>query len=201
MTPNRSLLVATTNPGKIREIGELLADLPFLVLSLADLPESYPAPDETGETYEENALLKADYYHRRTRMLTLADDSGISVDALNGGPGVYSARYAGEGASSAMMVAKLLSELEGVPASERSAHFTCAVAIVGDGVREVFEGRCDGMIATAPQGAGGFGYDPVFIDPQSGRTFAEVSSEEKATRSHRGLALRRVREFLLAQNS
>jgi XTP/dITP diphosphohydrolase len=200
LTPNRSLLIATTNTGKKREIGELLADLPLLVLNLADLPESYPAPDETGETYADNALLKADYYHRRTQMLTLADDSGLSVDALNGAPGVYSARYAGEGASSAMMVAKLLSALEGVPASERSAHFTCAVAIVGDGVREVFEGRCDGMIATTPQGEGGFGYDPVFIDPQSGRTFAELSSEEKATRSHRGLALRQARGFLLASN-
>lgn len=201
MTPNRSLLIATTNTGKITEISELLADLPFLVLSLSNLPESYPAPDETGETYADNALLKADYYHRRTQLLTLADDSGISVDALNGGPGVYSARYAGEGASSAMMVDKLLAALEGVPASERSAHFTCAVAIVGDGVREVFEGRCDGMIATAPQGEGGFGYDPVFIDPQSGQTFGELSSEEKAARSHRGLALRQVRGFLLDSNS
>jgi XTP/dITP diphosphohydrolase len=200
LTPTRSLLIATTNAGKVREISELLADLPFLVLSLIDLTESYPAPKETGETYAENALLKADYYQSRTGMLTLADDSGLSVEALNGAPGVYSARYAGEGASSAMMVAKLLKALEDVPVTERSAHFTCAVAIVGDGVREVFEGRCDGMIAMAPQGEGGFGYDPVFIDPQSGQTFAELSSEEKATRSHRGLALRRVREYLLASN-
>ncbi len=200
MTPNRSLLIATTNLGKVREIGELLADLPFLVLSLTDLKESYPAPEETGETYAENALLKADYYQSRTGLLTLADDSGLSVSALNGAPGVYSARYAGEGASSAMMVAKLLAALEDVPAGERSAHFTCAVAIVGDGVREVFEGRCDGMIAMASQGAGGFGYDPVFIDSHSGRTFAELSSQEKAARSHRGQALRKVREFLLALN-
>ena len=198
MTSVRSLLIATTNTGKVREISELLADLPFLVLSLTDLPESYPAPEETGETYAENALLKADYYHGQTGMLTLADDSGLSVDALNGAPGVYSARYAGEGASSTMMVAKLLTALESVPVSERSAHFTCAVAIVGDGVREVFEGRCDGLIATVAEGEGGFGYDPVFIDPHSGRTFAELSSEEKATRSHRGLALKKVRLFLLA---
>jgi XTP/dITP diphosphohydrolase len=196
--PNRSLLIATTNTGKIMEISELLADLPFLVLSLTDLTDFYPAPEETGETYAENALLKADYYQSRTGILTLADDSGLAVDALNGAPGVYSARYAGEGASSAMMVAKLLTALEAIPMSKRSAHFTCAVAIVGDGVREVFEGRCDGMIAMAAQGDGGFGYDPVFIDPHTGRTFAELTSQEKATRSHRGLALRKVREFLLA---
>src|SRR5262245_27746615 len=156
------LLIATTNQGKIAEIATLLADLPFEVLGLTDLPYALPEVEETGATFAENALLKAAIYHAQTGCLTLADDSGLEVDALGGRPGVHSARYAGTGASDADKVAKLLAEMESVPEPERTARFVCVIALVGQGVREIFTGECKGMITVAPRGAGGFGYDPVF---------------------------------------
>ncbi len=196
MTTQTTLLIATTNPGKVTEIAALLDGLPYRVIGLQDLAETPPDVEETGTTFEENALLKADDYHARTGLLTLADDSGLCVDALDGRPGVYSARYGGKGRTSAEQVALLLDELKETPADKRTARFVCCIALAGDGLRETFERTAEGAIAFAPRGAGGFGYDPVFLDPTSGRTFAELTREEKAARSHRGQALRAARAFL-----
>jgi XTP/dITP diphosphohydrolase len=190
------LLVATTNKGKVAEITALLAGLPYTVLSLNDLPTSLPAPAETGATFAENALLKADYYHAHSGWLTLADDSGLAVTALNGRPGVHSARYAGAGATTAQMIAKLLNEMVEVKEAARQASFICVMALCDTVIRQTFEGRCDGLITRAPRGEGGFGYDPVFLDPVLGRTFAEMTRAEKSAISHRGSALQKVRAFL-----
>jgi XTP/dITP diphosphohydrolase len=190
------LLIATTNAGKVAEIAELLSDLNYEVLGLADLPQALPDVEETGTTFEANALLKAEYYYAQTGLLSLADDSGLEVDALDGRPGVYSARYAGVGASDAARVAKLLAELRDVPATERTARFVCTIALIGPGVREMFTGTCTGVIADAPRGANGFGYDPVFIEPSAERSFAELTRAEKAAISHRGRALKQVKTWL-----
>lgn len=191
-------MIATTNRGKIAEIGDHLRGAGFETLGLSDLGREIAPAEENGTTFEDNALLKADYYFRETGILTLADDSGLEVDALDGRPGVYSARYGGEGLSSADQVALLLSEMQDVPDDERGARFRCVIAIAGDGIRKVFEGSCEGRIARRPAGDKGFGYDPVFIDPDSGLTFAELSPEEKAARSHRGKALRAACAWLTA---
>lgn len=192
----KTLLIATSNQGKVVELTALLAGLPFRVIGLDDLPDRHPSPEETGATFLENALLKADYFHARTGLLTLADDSGLVVDALDGRPGVYSARYGGEGLSSREQIRLLLAELENVPQERRTARFVCGIAMVGENLRRTFEGSCEGTIALEPRGEGGFGYDPVFIDAELGRSFAEISREEKAARSHRGEALRAARQFL-----
>lgn len=189
------LLIATSNPGKVAEIIALLAGLPCQVIGLGALPP-LTSVDETGATFGENALIKARHYHALSGRLTLADDSGLEVDALGGAPGIYSARYAGEGASDAVRVAKLLDELRDVPDAQRTARFVCSVALVGGKVERTFEGACEGVIAREPRGGGGFGYDPIFIDRQLGRSFAELTREEKAARSHRGRALAAARGFL-----
>ncbi len=203
----RNLLIATYNPGKVLEIESLLATSKKLncrVIGFGDLPEALPTVEETGATFAENALLKAEQYHALASpsvMLTLADDSGLEVDALGGRPGVYSARYGGEGLSSAQQIELLLAEMKDVPDDQRTARFVCSIAIVGTlaekPFRQMFEGRCEGVIARQPCGSEGFGYDPVFIEVETGRTFAELTREEKATRSHRGKALRQAREFLM----
>jgi XTP/dITP diphosphohydrolase len=190
------LLIATTNQGKIAEIAALLADLSYEVVGLDAWPQALPEVEERGATFAENALLKAEYYHAQTGWLTLADDSGLAVAALGGRPGAHSARYAGAGASDADKVAKLLAEMESVPAPERSARFVCVIALVGQGVRETFTGECRGMITCVPRGTGGFGYDPVFVVSGSARTFAEMTRAEKSALSHRGHALRQVRDWL-----
>jgi XTP/dITP diphosphohydrolase len=190
------LLIATTNKGKIAEITALLADLPYEVVGLNSLSQALSEVEEKGATFAENALLKAECYHAQTGWLTLADDSGLVVDALGGRPGVHSARYAGAGASDADKVAKLLAEMKDVPAPERTARFVCVIALVGQGVRETFTGQCEGAIAAAPRGTGGFGYDPVFVASGSERTFAELTRAEKAAVSHRGHALQQVRDWL-----
>lgn len=199
---NTTLLIATTNPGKVAEINDLLAGLNCRVIGLADLPQALPIVEETGTTFTENALLKAEHYHQRTGLLTLADDSGLVVDALDGRPGVYSARYGGAGLSSTEQINLLLAELKDVPAEKRTARFVCCIALVGElageQLRQTFERSCEGLIANAPRGAQGFGYDPIFIDAELGRTFAELSREEKAARSHRGQALRATNAFLKA---
>lgn len=195
-----TLLIATSNPGKVIEINHLLAGSNCDVIGLADLPQTLPTVEETGVTFAENALIKADYYHQRTGLLTLADDSGLEVDALGGRPGVYSARYGGAGLSSAAQIELLLDELKDLPAAQRTARFVCCIALVGEWageqVRQTFERSCEGVMADAPRGTGGFGYDPIFIDAELGRTFAELTREEKAIRSHRGQALRAAQEFL-----
>jgi XTP/dITP diphosphohydrolase len=192
----RDLLVATSNKGKIAEIAEILAGLNWRLMSLGDLPSPPPPVEETATTFVENALIKAEYYFTQTGLVTIADDSGLEVDALGGRPGVYSARYGGEGISSMEQIAMLLDELKDVPEERRAARFVCSIAIVGPGRRETFTGRCEGLIAFSPRGTAGFGYDPIFIDPQTGRTFAELTREEKAARSHRGKALREACRFL-----
>jgi XTP/dITP diphosphohydrolase len=192
------LLVATRNEGKLKELRQLLADLPFKLYGLSDFPEVESVP-ETGDNFIENASLKAFGYATQTGLLTLADDSGLEVDALGGAPGILSARYAGEGASDAERTARLLVELSKFPAARRSARFVSAVAIADSKgqILNVSEGTCDGCIDFAPHGSGGFGYDPVFIPNGYDQTFAELKSEIKNQISHRARALSSAREFLL----
>jgi len=192
----RKLLIATHNKGKLREYRQLLAGLPIAVVGLdeAGIAEDVP---ETGETFVENAVQKAMAYAHLSGLWTWADDSGLEVDALEGEPGVQSARYAGPGAGDADRYGLLLQRLAHVPAGQRTARFRCAVAIATpDGRIEVAEGQCEGEIAQAPRGTQGFGYDPIFYLPQYGRTMAELSPEEKNQISHRGRAARAARLLL-----
>jgi len=195
------LLFATRNRGKLRELRELLAGEPLELLSLEDRPE-VPEVEETGATFAENAALKATAAARATRLLALADDSGLEVDALGGDPGVRSARYAGLGASDGERIQLLLANLAGVPEARRTARFRCAIALVDPARLEaplLCEGSCEGRILEAPRGAGGFGYDPVFLADALGQTFAEAPAETKNGVSHRGQAMRRMAERLRAR--
>lgn len=194
------LLIATTNAGKVREIGLLLGALPYEVIGLQDLPAVPPPVEETGSTFTENAVLKSEYYFAETGLLSLADDSGLEVDALDGAPGIYSARFAGEHATDADRVVKLLEALQNVADEKRTARFVCSLALTGpingEAQTHIFEGFADGVITREPRGSGGFGYDPVFFDEAAGRTFAELTREEKSARSHRGKALTQAKAFL-----
>jgi XTP/dITP diphosphohydrolase len=191
------LLVATNNAGKVRELGRALSGVP-LRLRLLDEFAGVPEAEEPGETFAENATLKALHYSSRTGLLTLSDDSGLVVDALGGRPGVHSARYAGRDATYAERIARLLEEVEASGGDLRSARFVCVVAVVEPASREVFtfEGRCEGRIAHAPRGSGGFGYDPVFIPEGHERTFGELPEEVKDRISHRALAVADAARFL-----
>ena len=184
-------VLATANPDKAREIRDILAEA-GLASGLAPRPADVADVDETGDTLEENARLKAVALSEATGLPALADDTGLLVDALDGRPGVHSARYAGEGATYADNVAKLLHELRDVATSARTARFvTVAIVRWPDGRELVATGRVDGTITTEARGAGGFGYDPVFVpDEGDGRTFAEMSAAEKHGYSHRGRAFR-----------
>ncbi|MDR3560685.1 MAG: XTP/dITP diphosphatase [Negativicutes bacterium] len=186
------LVVASGNRGKVAEIAAALAALPVTVLALADLG-AVPEAVESGDTFAANAVLKATHYSLYTGKPCLADDSGLEVDALGGAPGVFSARYAGEGAGDAACNGKLLTELAGVPAADRSARFRCVLAYVSpDGVLLTAEGSCEGQILCEPRGTGGFGYDPLFFVPSLGKTMAEMTLAEKNAVSHRGQALRNM---------
>jgi len=190
------LLVATNNPGKVDEYDDLLAGLGFDLCGLAEMGLGTQV-EETGQTFAENAQLKALVYGRASRLLTLADDSGLEVEALGGAPGVYSARYAGKGATDADRYHKLLTALEGVPWEKRAARFRCVIALAWpDGRLETFEGQCDGVIALEPKGTNGFGFDPVFYMPEHGCTMAELPAEVKNRISHRARAAALVRERL-----
>ena len=190
------LLVATANKGKVAEYGELLTGLDCTLLSLADVGIT-GAIDESGTTYQENARLKAVECAARSGLVTLADDSGLEVDALGGEPGVFSARYAGDNATDAERVAYLLSKLRGVPESERGARFVCVIAIAfPDGDVTYCHGECPGRIVTEPRGEKGFGYDPAFFVPELGRTMAELPPEVKNEISHRGRAAAKARDVL-----
>ena len=181
-------VLATHNPGKLQEMGEILRDLGVEVVSPAALGIPVDV-EETGTTFLENALLKAKAICRAANLPAIADDSGLCVDALNGAPGVYSARYGGEGLDDRGRCMLLLNSMRG--ATTRAAHFSCAVACVfPNGDTLTTEGRCDGSIAYAPLGDGGFGYDPVFLLPGTGKTFGQLSQEEKSAVSHRGKALK-----------
>lgn len=190
------MVVATRNKGKIREIRDALKGLGLQVYSLSDFPD-VPEIKEDGKSFAENALKKARFYSKYFGKLTIADDSGLEVDALKGLPGIYSARYAGEGASTQENNQKLLREMNGIPISKRGARFKCVISVVSqDGKEAVAEGSCKGTIGFEEKGKKGFGYDPLFILPKYGKTMAELSLEEKNEISHRGKALRKVRKII-----
>lgn len=186
------LLIATRNRGKLRELKSLLAGVPFTLVSLDDVGVAEDVA-ETGATLEENAILKATTYARLSGLPTLADDSGLEVDALGGEPGPRSSRYAGEGATDAQRIAFLLKKLENIPEESWTARFRCVIAIAWPSEQvELYTGECHGRITRHPRGTNGFGYDPVFFLPQYGRTMAELSAEEKDRISHRGAAARKA---------
>ncbi len=186
------LLLGTNNKAKVREYRSLLRDIPYDVVTL-DEQGITTKVDETGESLEENARLKATLVSAQSQLLTLADDSGLEVDALGGEPGPLSARYAGEGASDRERTGYLLARLNGVPWERRSARFRCVIAVATpDGEVELCSGECPGVIAFEPRGRHGFGYDPVFYLPELGKTMAELPLVEKNKVSHRGQAARRA---------
>jgi len=192
----RTLVVATRNRGKLKEIEAFLSGVVEHVCCAADF-EGFPETIEDGDTFEANALKKAREAMRYTGLPALADDSGLVVDALEGRPGVYSARFAGDNANDTTNNNKLLHSLEGVPPGLRRAVFVCAMALVTpDGREQLFYGRLNGCILTEERGAGGFGYDPLFLVDGFGRSMAELDMEEKNRISHRGQALLSFREYL-----
>ena len=187
------LVVATLNRAKGAELVRLLANVPFSIRLLADTPGA-SLPEETGQTYRENALLKARAAARFTGIVALADDSGLEVDALAGAPGIYSARYGGPGLDDRGRVAKLLDALAGVEEAHRTARFRAVIALVEPSGNEITaEGVVEGVITHAPRGTAGFGYDPVFFYPPLGRTFGELAPHETDRVSHRARALRALR--------
>jgi len=190
------LYLASSNPGKLAEFRALAAaSASPVAVELALLPdvESLPAFEESAPTFAENAAGKALHYSRLQEGLVFADDSGLVVPALGGAPGVHSARYAGADGTNSQRIDKLLGELRGKAAEERSAHFVCAIALAKRGrALAIVTDRADGQILEAPRGSGGFGYDPVFYFPAAKKTFAELSGEEKNRHSHRGKAFRKL---------
>jgi XTP/dITP diphosphohydrolase len=190
------LLLATNNQAKLREYSSLLDGIPYRIVSPKDIGIKQEI-NETGKTFEENALLKAKAYASLSNLTTLADDSGLEVDALNGEPGVRSARYAGEGAPQAKLIDYLLQKLSGIPWEERDARFKCVIAIASpDGEMITCHGECQGIITFEPKGKEGFGYDPVFYLPKLDKTMAELTMKEKNKVSHRGKAAKEARRYL-----
>jgi XTP/dITP diphosphohydrolase len=196
------LIVATTNPNKVREIEQVLSPLGLQVSGLGELAQAIPEPVEDADTFEGNALIKAVAYARALGESCLAEDSGLEVDALDGAPGVHSARYAGVGTTreekDRANNEKLLRALADVPVSQRAARFVCALCLVDASGKVLFETRgvYEGVIADAPRGENGFGYDPLLWLPDVGRTSAELAPAEKNARSHRGKATRALAEWL-----
>ena len=187
-------VLATHNPGKLKEMSAILKELGITVVSPGELGISAEV-EETGTTFAENAMLKAKAVCRAAELPAIADDSGLCVDALNAGPGVYSARYGGEGLDDRGRYTLLLNTMRGMPS--RTAHFACAIACAfPNGDTLTAEGRCDGTIAYAPMGTGGFGYDPVFFVPELKKTFGQLTAEEKSALSHRGRALKNFAQAL-----
>ena len=195
------LLVGTTNAGKFAEVQAVLSKLPLRIVSLRDLRDP-PAIVEDGATFEANALKKARILAEYSGLLTLADDSGLEVDALNGAPGIYSARYAGENGNDEKNNEKLLRELEPIPEEQRTARFVCALALCAPRSRRqrewVVRESCEGRITFRLKGSSGFGYDPLFFYPPFGKTFGEIEQKTKATVSHRGKALNKITDILAA---
>jgi XTP/dITP diphosphohydrolase len=190
------LLVATTNPGKLAEIARVLADCPVALRSLADLPD-IAEPEEHGRTFAENARDKARYYARASGLMTVAEDSGLEIDALDGAPGVLSARF--PGATYADKFARIFAMLDERGVRDSPARFVCALAVArGEEILFEAEGRVEGRTTREPRGTGGFGYDPILFHLPYGRTLAEVSADEKAAVSHRGQAFRALRAWLIA---
>jgi XTP/dITP diphosphohydrolase len=198
--PARDLVIGSFNRGKAGEVGDALKDVSLTIRYLADFPEIIAVP-ETAQTYSENAILKAEGYARQTRLLTLADDSGLEVDALGGRPGVFSARFGGADASDDSRINLLLRELAERTPAERTARFVCYMALAAftgsqTEILTLVQGSCEGTIANAPAGTNGFGFDPVFIPQGYTQTFAELPNEVKARISHRAKALEQIRAFL-----
>lgn len=193
------LLVATTNPGKHVEIEAVLKDLPVQAVSLSAL-SGWPKVIEDGKTFEENARKKARTLAEFFGYFTLADDSGLEVDALNGVPGIHSARYSGENANDLRNNEQLLRSLKGLPREQRRARFVCVIALcspISNGGKEwLFHGECEGWIAFEPRGENGFGYDPLFFYPPLGKTFGEIDRTTKGRYSHRGKALAKLKQAL-----
>ncbi len=185
------MMMATTNTGKVAELTRILGEVKVELIGLKRGAETEGI--ETGSTFAENALLKARFYHARTGLPTVADDSGLEVEALGGAPGLYSARY---GATDAERITRLLDELKNVPLEARTARFVCAAAFVWRGGEQVFSDEVGGRIIDEPRGENGFGYDPVFYVEPAGKTFAEMSGEEKSRISHRGRAFARLGAWL-----
>jgi XTP/dITP diphosphohydrolase len=190
------VIIATRNKGKIREIRGALKRLDLRIHALSNF-SGVPEIEEDGKSFTENALKKARFYSKYFGKLTIADDSGLEVDSLNGLPGIYSARYAGEGTSSQENNRKLLREMQGLPISKRGARFVCILAVASpDGKEITIEGSCKGRIGFEEKGRRGFGYDPLFILPTRGKTMAELSLEEKNKISHRGKALKKLKRLI-----
>ncbi|MEP6788095.1 MAG: RdgB/HAM1 family non-canonical purine NTP pyrophosphatase [Acidobacteriota bacterium] len=198
MSPQtRKLLIATHNRGKVAELTRMLSGIACDLLSLSDVPDVKEVA-ETGTTFAENAAIKASGYASQSRHLSLADDSGLEVEALDGRPGIYSARYGGEGTSFAEKMASLLSELSETGGQNRRARFVCAMALASDTSEILFrsEGICEGTIAPDPRGSGGFGYDPLFIPDGFNKTFGELDEAIKQKISHRAGAFCQIIPFL-----
>lgn len=194
--PRARLLLATTNAGKIREIRQILSGVPVALVALAGLPPVEP-PEENGSSFAENARLKALAYAAATGLPALAEDSGLEIDALDGAPGIHSARFGGD-ISYPAKFELIYRDLRARGASSSTARFVCATAVaIGGEVLVETRGAVEGVIAPEPKGAGGFGYDPIFFFPPFDRTLAELSADEKAEVSHRGQAFRQLREWLL----
>jgi XTP/dITP diphosphohydrolase len=192
----QKLLVATRNSGKVSEFADMFADLQLEWIGLADLGLDLEVA-ETGETFRENAIIKATEYAAASGLLTLADDSGLEVDALDGRPGVHTARYGGAGLTPVQRYELLLVDMKGVPMADRSARFRCVIALSsGQGIFGTAGGVCEGKIAERPAGIGGFGYDPVFYLPDQGQTMAELPAAEKHLISHRGKAIAEIAPLL-----
>lgn len=193
MIPAQRVVLASNNPGKLRELADLLSGLRLDIIPQAQLGVS--EAEETGLTFVENALIKARHAAKTTGLPAIADDSGIEVDALNGIPGIYSARYAGQGATDEANNRKLLQALDGVPDAQRSARYQCLIVYMRhalDPTPMICGGSWEGRILTAPRGAGGFGYDPIFFVPTHQCSASELDAVEKNRISHRGLALREL---------
>jgi XTP/dITP diphosphohydrolase len=197
LNEQRELLIATRNAGKLREMQELCAQLKWRLRNLSEFPQVAEV-EETGATFVANATLKAQAYSAATELWTLADDSGLEVEALGGAPGIYSARYAGAQASDGERIQRLLAELSQVNDTDRRARFVCAIAIANPQARVINTalGYCEGRIAQTPSGAGGFGYDPIFIPDGYAQSFGELPEAIKQRISHRAQALEKARAFL-----
>lgn len=184
------LLLATKNAHKVGEINQILADYKLTLISLGDFPD-YPEAPETSDTYIGNALQKAQYYSELTKMPCIADDSGLEIDYLDGAPGLHSSRFGGENLPHAQKIQMVLELLKDVPKAKRSARFRCTAVAWGLTPEPLqFSATCEGLIATAPAGCGGFGYDPIFFTPQFNCTLSELSAQQKNAISHRGQAMR-----------
>ena len=193
---NKSIIIATKNEGKAREFIELFDNYGYQVKTLLDFPDIEDV-EETGQTFAENALIKADAISKQFNTIVLADDSGLEVDALNGGPGIYSARYAGEHGNDAKNNLKLLEALNDVPMPERKANFHCSLVLVGPNRDPLtVEGTVDGYILTEPRGENGFGYDPLFYVTEVDKGMAELTSKEKNEISHRAKAIKQLEGYL-----